>query len=126
MANERFTAEEVAKAIEQSKGILAVAARSLSCNRGTVDNYIKRYPTVKKAFDEANETTIDFVESKLLKNIDDGDTASIIFFLKTKGKNRGYVERQEISGKDGGAIEHDVKSSIVIYIPDNGRDVASV
>lgn len=34
--------------------------------------------------------------------------------------------RQEHTGKDGGAIEHDVKSSIVIYIPDNGRDVASV
>lgn len=104
MANERFTAEEVAKAIEQSKGILAVAARSLSCNRRTVDNYIKRYPTVKNAYDEANETTIDFVESKLLKNIDDGDTTSIIFFLKTKGKNRGYVERQEITGAEGGNI----------------------
>ena len=28
------------------------------------------------------------------------DTA-IIFFLKTRAKNRGYVERQEITGKDG-------------------------
>jgi len=37
----------------------------------------------------------------LFENIRDGKTSETIFYLKTKGKNRGYVERQEITGADG-------------------------
>lgn len=96
MATEKFTAEQVAEAVKKSKGILSAAAQSLGCARGTVQNYISRYATVKAAYDEANETTIDFVESRLLKNIDSGDTTAMIFYLKTKAKHRGFVERQEI------------------------------
>lgn len=104
-AREQYTAEQVAQAIKKSRGILTGAAQALGCSRQTVDNYIKKYKTVKDAYHEARETTIDFVETKLLKNIDSGDTTAMIFFLKTIGRNRGYVERQEITGKDGGPIQ---------------------
>ena len=39
----------------------------------------------------------DDVESQLLKNISKGKEASIIFYLKTKCKDRGYVEKAELS-----------------------------
>lgn len=94
-STERFNASEVAEAIKKNKGILSAAAQTLGCTRQTVANYIDRHPTVKAAFDEAREVTIDFVESRLLKNIDSGDTTAMIFYLKTQGKQRGYVERQE-------------------------------
>lgn len=32
------------------------------------------------------------------------DNASVMFFLKTKGKKRGYVYRSEITGADGSAV----------------------
>lgn len=95
MAAEKFTAKQMIEAIGQAKGILAQAARLLDCDRQTVANYIARHPTVKAAFDEANETTIDYVESQLLTQIKAGNATSTIFFLKTKAKHRGYVERQE-------------------------------
>ena len=44
---------------------------------------------------EAREDTLDFVESKLMKAIDDGNVTAMIFFLKTRGKSRGYSERSE-------------------------------
>ncbi len=39
---------------------------------------------------------MDFAESQLYKQIKEGSTAATIFYLKTKGKKRGYIERQEI------------------------------
>ncbi len=45
--------------------------------------------------DEIKQETLDFVESKHYENIDRHNVPSIIFHLKTKGKERGYVERTE-------------------------------
>ena len=46
--------------------------------------------------DEVREGLLDFAEHQLLSNIKDGKTAEILFYLKTKGKKRGYIERSEI------------------------------
>jgi len=54
----------------------------------------------KKVKDIEN-ITLDFVESQLHKQIKDGNTPSTIFYLKTKGKRRGYIERQELDLNSG-------------------------
>lgn len=56
------------------------------------------------------ESLIDFAESQLMKNIKDGKEVSLIFFLKCKGKKRGYIEKSEIevSGQIGVTIKDDV------------------
>jgi len=61
-------------------------------------------PTLKVVLADAREKMIDNVESKLYSKALDGDTTAMIFFLKTQGKGRGYVERQEVTGANGGAI----------------------
>ena len=47
------------------------------------------------------DIALDFAESQLHKQIAKQSTAATIFYLKTKGKKRGYIERQEITGADG-------------------------
>ena len=52
---------------------------------------------------------MDFVESKLMKLVEQGDTAATIFSAKTLLKKRGYVERQEITGADGSNFDVTLK-----------------
>ena len=50
---------------------------------------------------EIENVALDFAESQLHKQISENSTAATIFYLKTKGKKRGYIERQEITGAEG-------------------------
>lgn len=78
------------------KGIVASACEVVGVSRGTFYKWCKEDEEFKAQVDEINEATLDFVESKLLENIKKGEVTSIIFYLKTKGRNRGYQEKTEI------------------------------
>jgi hypothetical protein len=95
-AVEKFMPDQIVKAIEKSKGLLTGAARILKCSRTTVYGYMEQYPEVKEACKEANETTKDFAENKLIDAMDANNITAIIFYLKTKARDRGYVEKQEV------------------------------
>ena len=56
-------------------------------------------PEYKKAVEDIAEQVIDFAESALYKNVRDGKEVSTLFYLKTKGRKRGYVERLDIDAK---------------------------
>ena len=97
MANGK-TAEQVIKSIKDSKGYIAKAAGLLGVSRSTFYNYLKKYSTAQEALDDVRESRHDYVESKLMKLIDEGNVPATIFYLKTQCKQRGYVERSEIAG----------------------------
>lgn len=104
--------------LEKSKGIVSIAAARCGLSRTNHYKWYEQSVKYKKAVDDINEAAIDHVESKLLEKIDGvqvvgtdhkglpvvygippSDTA-IIFYLKTKGKKRGYIEKQEIDHGD--------------------------
>lgn len=95
-SNEIFKPDKVIEAIEKAHGIKSQAARILGCNRQTITNYIDRHEDVKTAFEDAKESFVDMAESKLFENIEGGDVTSIIFCLKTIGKDRGYIESTKL------------------------------
>lgn len=114
---ERFTAQEVADAVRDAHGLMTLAAKRLGCQPKTVGNYVKRYALVKEARDDAREGLKDFAESQLVKQMQDGNIAGIIFFLKTQAKERGYVERSEVTGADAGPVQ----TRIVIEYADSDK-----
>lgn len=59
----------------------------------------------REELDTALEDAIGKVSGTLLRKALDGDTASMIFFLKVRGKDKGWSERLEHTGKDGGSIK---------------------
>lgn len=100
-----LTAKEVIEAIREKRGNLTSVARDLKCSRMTVYRFMEKHQTVKDALEESRESMIDNVESKLYSKALEGEGWAVCFFLKTQGKHRGYTERQEISGPDGGQVE---------------------
>jgi hypothetical protein len=99
------TAERIIAAVKESKGLLTLAAKRAGVSYWTIWKYSKDYPTVAKAVEESKEGLLDLAEAKLYQEINNSNMTAIIFFLKTKGKSRGYIERQEVTGKDGEQIE---------------------
>lgn len=89
------------EALTKSLGVVTQACNKVGIARSTHYKWYDEDPDYKKAVDDTAEIAIDFVESKLFKNIDGGNPTAQIFYLKTKAKNRGYIERSEITGKDG-------------------------
>jgi len=95
------TAERIITALKETRGLLTMAARHAGVSYTTVKRYAAEFPSVKEAVQEAKESMLDMAEGKLYTKISDGDITSIIFYLKTQGKGRGYIERQEVTGKEG-------------------------
>ena len=67
---------------------------ALNISRWTYYDWCKRDDEFKKAVEEVQEGLIDDAESALGKMIESKNVAAVIFFLKTRGKSRGYVEHQ--------------------------------
>lgn len=88
-----LTAELVAVAIYEARGMLSVAARKLGTSSRVVKSFIRESDLCAAAVEEANEMLLDFAEAKLYQKIKAGDIASIIFYLRTRGKMRGYTEK---------------------------------
>tara|TARA_R110000751_G_scaffold54638_1_gene117471 strand:+ start:1156 stop:1575 length:420 start_codon:yes stop_codon:yes gene_type:complete len=99
-----ITKDQLLKQLEQNMGNVTLACHFGNCSRSTFYRYYNGDKDFKIAVDDINEIAVDICESELWKQIKDGNVPCILFYLKTKGKSRGYVERQELTGSDGTPI----------------------
>jgi len=88
------------KIYSNNVGNVSLACEKMGIARGTYYNWYKGNEKFAEAIDDIEEERLDFAESKLMQNIADGKEASIFFFLKTKGKERGFIEKQELSHEE--------------------------
>ncbi len=95
MANENLKAAMI-EAMKQSLGVITTAAKVAGISRQIHYDWLKEDPEYKQAIEDTAEVALDYAESQLHKQIGNGEVASTIFYLKTKGKKRGYVERTEV------------------------------
>ena len=90
------TKEVLLDALQHHLGIVTGACKAVGIHRSTFYDWYNSDPEFKEAVDDIDNIALDFAESKLHRKIDKGDTSAIIFYLKTRGKKRGYVEKQEM------------------------------
>ena len=101
------------EALEKSKCIVTDACKLVGVSRQTYYDYYNNDEAFKTSADELANVALDFAESKLfqkMEGIEMGKTVNgevitysvppsdtaLIFYLKTKGKKRGYIEKTEI------------------------------
>lgn len=78
--------------LEKRMGIVTQACKDTGISRDRFYTYYNTDPDFKKKVDDINDIQLDFVESQLMKNIAKGDRACIMFYMKYKGRSRGYTE----------------------------------
>ena len=93
--NGRYTAAQFITAIPGTGGIITSIAKKIGCEWHTAKRYITKYPTIAQAYNDEANAVLDMAEVEMIKAMKDGELSALKFYLKTKGKHRGYVERQE-------------------------------
>ena len=84
--------------MEATLGNITASCKEVGIDRSLYYKWLERDPKFKQAVDDLSEMSVDFAESHLKKQIKEGDTTATIFYLKTKGKHRGYSEKVEFDG----------------------------
>jgi hypothetical protein len=95
----------VAAALVTFNGNLKAVARSFGVHRSSVQEFVGKSASLTKILHDSREGELDDAESSLYRAILAGEAWAVCFKLKTQGKGRGYVERIEQTGADGGAIK---------------------
>ena len=76
-------------------GNVSKTCEMLGIGRTMFYEYYNNDLEFKSKIDDIKNIALDFVEDKLIGKIKEGDIVAILFYLKTQGKKRGYVERVE-------------------------------
>jgi hypothetical protein len=91
------------EALIKTMGVVSAAARKVHKNPIEAEGLRKIHyewmindEVYNKNVNDIKNISLDFAESKLHQSINNGSDTATIFFLKTQGKSRGYVEKQEI------------------------------
>jgi len=92
--------EAMIYALEKTMGIVTSASKLSGVSRRTHYFWMKEDAAYAEKCEEVTNIALDFAESKLHQLIQKGNVAAVLFFLKTKGKDRGYIERHEFTKKN--------------------------
>ena len=101
-----ITEEQMLDAIQNSGGIFTTIAAHLVplCGRkpdwNTVRDYVNKWESTKQAVENEKEKNLDIAENCILQEIYKNNAEMSKWYLRMKGKERGYVETQEILNKN--------------------------
>jgi|TARA_R100000655_G_scaffold52074_1_gene89873 ACT domain-containing protein len=111
--------EKLLAALEETQGLIYHACKKAgNISRSTYYRYMKEDKEFARKAEEIKQAQIDYVEGQLLKNISKGKETSIIFYLKSIAKDRGYTEKNSLDITSAGKSITDIKIEII----DTGKD----
>ena len=87
----------VIKALEAAGGNVSAAAKMLGYTRPQLVDRIRTSAALEDAVVDINETHGDFVEEQLKTLVAEGNTAAVMFTLKTRYADRGYGDKIDVT-----------------------------
>jgi len=115
-----FTVAQMVTALQETKGMMYLAARRLGCSSETISRYCRKHPAVQAAKDAERGVMVDEAELRLWAAVQSGQPWAIAFCLRTLGRNRGYIERVEQTGADGQPLALTITIRYADPPPDRG------
>lgn len=126
-ASKKPSLEDFRKACKMYDGVVSTIASAFKVSRTTVNVWCNGDPLFREALDESREVFLDVAESRLYSMIKgipiieknaqgqhvqvgwevEPNITAVLFFLKTKGRHRGYSERMEVENNIKGSINID-------------------
>lgn len=97
--------EAVLKALKKHKGLISYACEEGNIARRTYYDWLADDPAFKEATKDIQERALDAVEKsahRIMLDKKNPNPTMIIFYLKTKGRSRGFIEKHE--------VEHNVQN----------------
>lgn len=95
---------KVANALHESKGAVYLAAKRLGVSHTSIYTYVKKYEDIADIKNYYDGELVDIGEIALRSAVTNKEPWAVKYILSTKGKDRGYTERSEVTGADGGPV----------------------
>ena len=89
--------EELIKALIRNLGNVTQSCQDVGMSRDRYYVYLRTDKEFKRKVDDIDNIQLDFVESKLIENIKAGDKGSIMFYMRYKGRKRGYTDSIDLN-----------------------------
>lgn len=106
----RPSIDDTIKAYEENGCNVTATCEALGISRKVFREMVSKSRKLSEAIEEFEESMKDFAESKLRENIENNDVESLMFYLRTKGRSRGYVEGSEVVVNIGNNASRDTEA----------------
>lgn len=91
--------------LKNTLGVVTQACEKFGISTVTFYNWKNNNEQFREKVEEINERAIDFVESQMFKQIEDGNSYLTWKFLSTRGRSRGYSEKTELDVGWSGPVQ---------------------
>lgn len=92
---------------------VSIVAQKFDISPQYLYKFMKDDLEFKAALELQNDLKVDYVEGKMFENIDVNDSSMIQFYLKHKGKHRGYTDKLQIDHTTNGESLNKIEVEIV-------------
>lgn len=111
--------DQIADALRSTYGCVVAAARLLGVTARALYYRFEQNPDLKDVVHEAKEYLCDHAQLKLAELISQGNTAAVIFTLKTLGRERGFDENPQAPPPANVNVSIELQQALAMMMQDD-------